>query len=127
MIRIFASRIGKNHCCFDDSRDSKNDSIGGARREMHRHRRYAPSQHGRTRTPKQWARNAIDPESCRESGAVESRPIRKEIRSWGGKPLARRRRLPMDGDYCSPFSCLFASWAVEAQEAKRRGQDSNLR
>jgi len=29
--------------CFDDSRDSKNDSIWVARREMQRRRRHAPS------------------------------------------------------------------------------------
>jgi hypothetical protein len=34
--------------CFDDSRDSKNDSIFGARREMQRRRRHAPSCMGAT-------------------------------------------------------------------------------
>jgi hypothetical protein len=34
--------------CFDDSRDSKNDSIYGARREMQRRRRHAPSCMGAT-------------------------------------------------------------------------------
>ena len=34
--------------CFDDSRDSKNDSIWGARREIQRRRRHAPSCMGAT-------------------------------------------------------------------------------
>jgi len=35
--------------CFGDSRDAKNDSIWGARREMQRRRRHAPSCMGATR------------------------------------------------------------------------------
>jgi len=51
---------------FDENRKrrvlySKNDSIWGARREIQRRRRHAPSQHGRYRTPKQLARNAKNP------------------------------------------------------------------
>ena len=34
--------------CFDDSRDSKNDAIWAARREMQRRRRHAPSCMGAT-------------------------------------------------------------------------------
>ena len=54
-----------NPQCFGDSRDSKNESIFGARREIQRRRRHAPSQHGRTRTPKELARNAKNPGKTR--------------------------------------------------------------
>jgi hypothetical protein len=46
-------------------RDAKNDSILGARREMQRRRRHAPSQHGRYRKPKQLAINAKNPGKTR--------------------------------------------------------------
>jgi hypothetical protein len=41
--------------CFDDSRDSKNDSIFGARREIQRRRRHAPSCMGATELQSNWA------------------------------------------------------------------------
>ena len=59
---------------FGDSRDSKNDSIFGARREIQRRRRHAPSQHGRYRTPKELRRNAKNPKQPRE-WKVESRAV----------------------------------------------------
>ena len=40
--------------CFGDSRDSKNDSIWGARREMQRRRRHAPSCMGATDGQRNW-------------------------------------------------------------------------
>jgi hypothetical protein len=40
--------------CFGDSRDSKNDSIFGARREIQRRRRYAPSCMGATDGQRKW-------------------------------------------------------------------------
>jgi len=40
--------------CFGDSRDSKNDSIWGARREMQRLRRHAPSCMGATDGQSNW-------------------------------------------------------------------------
>ena len=40
--------------CFGDSRDSKNDSILGARREMQRRRRHAPSCMGATDGQRNW-------------------------------------------------------------------------
>ena len=40
--------------CFDDSRDSKNDSIFGARREIQRRRRHAPSCMGATELQSNW-------------------------------------------------------------------------
>jgi hypothetical protein len=43
-----------NPQCFDDSRDSKNDSIFGARREMQRRRRHAPSCMGATDGQRNW-------------------------------------------------------------------------
>jgi hypothetical protein len=44
--------------CFGDSRDSKNDSIFGARREIRRRDPPCTELHGRYRTPKQLARHA---------------------------------------------------------------------
>jgi hypothetical protein len=40
--------------CFDDSRDSKNDSNLGARREIQRRRRHAPSCMGATELQSNW-------------------------------------------------------------------------
>ena len=40
--------------CFDDSRDSKNESIWGARREIQRRRRHAPSCMGATEHQSNW-------------------------------------------------------------------------
>ena len=40
--------------CFGDSRDSKNDSIFGARREIQRRRRHAPSCMGATELQSNW-------------------------------------------------------------------------
>ena len=40
--------------CFDDSRDSKNDSNLGVRREMQRRRRHAPSCMGATDGQRNW-------------------------------------------------------------------------
>ncbi len=40
--------------CFDDSRDSKNDSIFGARHEIQRRRRHAPSCMGATELQSNW-------------------------------------------------------------------------
>ena len=40
--------------CFDDLRDSKNDSIFGARREIQRRRRHAPSCMGATELQSNW-------------------------------------------------------------------------
>ena len=40
--------------CFGDSRDSKNDSILGARREIQRRRRHAPSCMGATELQSNW-------------------------------------------------------------------------
>ncbi|RLS74027.1 MAG: hypothetical protein DWH99_01985 [Planctomycetota bacterium] len=40
--------------CFDYLRDSKNDSIFGARREIQRRRRHAPSCMGATELPNNW-------------------------------------------------------------------------
>ena len=46
---------------FGDSRDSKNDSIFGARREIQRRDPPCTELHGRYRTPKELARNAKNP------------------------------------------------------------------
>ena len=47
--------------CFDDSRDSKNDSIWGARCEIQRRTTPCTELHGRYRRPKELARNANNP------------------------------------------------------------------
>jgi hypothetical protein len=45
----FVDRLGRSKAqYFDDSRDSKNDSIFGTRREMQRRKRHAPSCMGAT-------------------------------------------------------------------------------
>jgi hypothetical protein len=44
----------ENPQCFDDSRDAKNDSIWGARREIQRRRRHAPSCMGATELQSNW-------------------------------------------------------------------------
>jgi hypothetical protein len=51
--------------CFDDSRDSKNDSIFGARREMQRRIPPCTELHGRYRRPKQLAQYAKNPGEIR--------------------------------------------------------------
>ena len=56
--------------CFGDSRDSKNDSIWGARREIQRRRRHAPSCMGATELQSNW----------------------QEMRKTLGKPLVLQRR-----------------------------------
>ena len=55
---------------FGDSRDSKNDSIWGARREIQRRRRHAPSCMGATELQSNWP----------------------EMRKTLGKPLVLQRR-----------------------------------
>ena len=48
------NRAIQNPQCFGDSRDSKNDSIWGARREIQRRRRHAPSCMGATELQSNW-------------------------------------------------------------------------
>ena len=68
--------------CFGDSRDSKNDSILGARREIQRRRRHAPSCMGATELQSNW------PE------------VRKTLR----KPLVLQRRGQ------EPNFSMFSEW-----------------
>ena len=51
--------------CFSDSRDSKNDSIFGGRREMQRRRRHAPSCMGATDGQRNWPEMLKNPGKTR--------------------------------------------------------------
>jgi hypothetical protein len=51
--------------CFGDSRDSKNDSIWGARREIQRRTTPCTELHGRYRRPKELRRIAKNPRKTR--------------------------------------------------------------
>jgi hypothetical protein len=54
LVWFVASPAHSKPQCFDDSRDSKNDAIWGARREMQRRRRHAPSCMGATDGQRNW-------------------------------------------------------------------------
>ena len=65
-----------NHPYFGDSRDTKNDSIFGARREKQRRRRHAPSCMGATELQSNWPdmRKTLEtPEFC--SGEDRNRTL----------------------------------------------------
>ena len=85
--------------CFDDSRDSKNDSIFGARREMQRRRRHAPSCMGATDGQRNWPKmrkNLGKPGFW--SGEDRNRTTYKSPgKNWGSKMRRREiRRAPQN-------------------------------
>ena len=93
--------------CFGDSRDSKNDAIWAARREMQRRKRHAPSCMGATDGQRNWPemRKTLGKPGF-HSGEDRNRttgkfpgngafhyPARREIRRAQKTPLTTSRRL----------------------------------
>jgi len=93
------NRAIQNPQCFGDSRDSKNDSIWGARREIQRRRRHAPSCMGATELPRNWQemrKTLGKPGFC--SGEDRNRTTYKSPgKNWGSKMRRREiRRAPQN-------------------------------
>ena len=89
---------------FGDSRDSKNDSIWGARREIQRRRRHAPSCMGATELQRNWP----------------------EMRKTLGKPLVLQRRGQEPNNLQIPWETSTTTPRATRNPTRAHCEDSHL-
>ena len=89
---------------FGDSRDSKNDSIWGARREIQRRRRHAPSCMGATDGQRNWP----------------------EMRKTLGKPLVLQRRGQEPNNLQIPWETSTTTPRATRNPTRAHCEDSHL-
>ena len=89
---------------FGDSRDSKNDSIWGARREIQRRRRHAPSCMGATELQSNWP----------------------EMRKTLGKPLVLQRRGQEPNNLQIPWETSTTTPRATRNPTRAHCEDSHL-